>query len=244
MVARIFRQPGARALRRREAVYGYLFAAPWFIGFFGLVLGPILASLILSFTNYALLAPPHPIGFSNYTKLFAHDALFWTSIGNTIYYTVFTVPLSVAIALLLALLLNQPIKGVRIFRTIFYLPAVTSSVAVVLLWGWLLNPNVGLVNRALETIGLPGPGCRRAALPSVSARARDCLGRAPRRDERLQPSRATRTGDLSAKELVAKVDPATHRPGRCPLSQQRQAEGERGFGPRQAQLGLQWPHQE
>ncbi len=158
MVAKIFHQSGARTLRRREAIYGYLFAAPWLIGFFGLTLGPILTSLILSFTNYTLLAPPHPIGPANYTKLFAHDALFWISIGNTVYYTIFTVPLSVVIALLLALLLNQPIKGVRIFRTIFYLPAVTSNVAVVLLWGWLLNPNVGLVDRALEAIGLPGPG--------------------------------------------------------------------------------------
>lgn len=149
---------GLRSLRRREAVFGYLFAAPWLIGFFALTLGPMVASLVLSFTDYTLVAPPHPVGLRNYGQLFRGDPLFWTSIGNTIYYTVFTVPLSIVVSLLIALLLNQPIKGVRVFRTIFYLPAVTSSVAVVLLWGWLLNPNVGLVNRGLSLLGLPGPG--------------------------------------------------------------------------------------
>lgn len=147
-----------RSLRRREAWFGYLFAAPWLLGFFGLTLGPMLASLVLSFSDYTLVAPPHAVGLTNYDQLFRHDALFWTSIGNTLYYTVFTVPLSLVVALFLALLLNQPVRGVRVFRTIFYLPAVTSSVAVVLLWGWLLNPNVGLVNRGLNALGLPGPG--------------------------------------------------------------------------------------
>lgn len=151
--------PGAlRALRRREALYGYLFAAPWLAGFFLLTLGPMLASFWLSFTDYALVSAPNPVGLQNYAQLFRGDPLFWTSIGNTIYYTAFTVPLSMVVALAIALTLNQPIRGVRLFRTIFYLPAVTSSVAVVLLWGWLLNPNVGLVNRGLRLLGLPGPG--------------------------------------------------------------------------------------
>ena len=147
-----------RALRRREALYGYLFAAPWLAGFFLLTLGPMLASFWLSFTDYALVSAPNPVGLQNYAQLFRGDPLFWTSIGNTIYYTAFTVPLSMVVALAIALTLNQPIRGVRLFRTIFYLPAVTSSVAVVLLWGWLLNPNVGLVNRGLRLLGLPGPG--------------------------------------------------------------------------------------
>lgn len=147
-----------RSLRRREALYGYLFAAPWLAGFFLLTLGPMLASLWLSFTDYTLVAPPSGVGLRNYDRLFRGDPLFWTSIGNTIYYTAFTVPLSMVVALALALALNQPVRGVRVFRTIFYLPAVTSGVAVVLLWGWLLNPNVGLVNRALHLVGLPGPG--------------------------------------------------------------------------------------
>lgn len=159
-VGRPVKQPptSLRSLHRREALFGYLFAAPWLLGFFGLTLGPMLASLVLSFSDYTLVAPPHAVGWQNYNQLFRHDALFWTSIGNTLYYTVFTVPLSIVVSLLIALLLNQPVRGVRVFRTIFYLPAVTSSVAVVLLWGWLLNPNVGLVNRALHLIGLPGPG--------------------------------------------------------------------------------------
>lgn len=152
------RRGGLRSLRRREAWFGYLFAAPWLIGFFLLTLGPMVASLVLSFTDYTLVAPPDGVGLKNYGQLFHGDPLFWTSIGNTIYYTVFTVPLSMVVALLIALLLNQPVRGVRVFRTIFYLPAVTSSVAVVLLWGWLLNPNVGLVNRTLHLLGLPGPG--------------------------------------------------------------------------------------
>lgn len=148
----------SHSLRRREALFGYLFAAPWLLGFFFLTVGPIVASFILSFTSYTLVAPPQPVGVQNYVKLLGQDSLFWISIGNTVYYTLFTVPLSLAVALLLALLLNQPVRGVRVFRTIFYLPAVTSNVAVILLWGWLLNPNVGLINRALNLIGLPGPG--------------------------------------------------------------------------------------
>jgi multiple sugar transport system permease protein len=97
------------------------------------------------------------IGFHNYIKMFTNDNLFWISLGNTLYYVAVSVPLSVAGAVILAVLLNQGIPGLRIFRTIYYLPHVLSGVGVYLLWMQLLNPTTGLVNTVLSWVGISGP---------------------------------------------------------------------------------------
>jgi len=146
-------------LAKKKAIYGYAFISPWLIGFLLFVLGPVLASIYLSFTKYELFTPPQWIGLSNYKELIFQDPLFPKSLYNTIYYTAFAVPLGVIFALLLSILLNNKLFGIRWFRTIYYLPAVTSGVAVSMLWLWLFNPQFGLINALLNMIGIrEGPG--------------------------------------------------------------------------------------
>jgi len=150
---------GRTRLARKKAIYGYLFISPWVLGFMIFVLGPIVASIILSLTKYELFTPPEWVGLSNYKELLFQDPLFPKSLYNTFYYVIFSVPLGVVVSLLLAMLLNQKLVGITWFRTIYYLPAVTSTVALSLLWLWLLNPQWGLINTLLGTVGIKqGPG--------------------------------------------------------------------------------------
>jgi multiple sugar transport system permease protein len=153
---------GAQTKRRfsvaQETVWGYIFIAPWLIGFVVFAVGPIVASFFLSFTRYELITDPVWIGADNYVSLVSNDRLFWLSLYNTAYYTLFGVPLGIIVAFLLAMLLNRPLPGIGVYRTVFYLPVVSSGVAISLLWIWLLNPQFGLVNYLLRLIGLPGPG--------------------------------------------------------------------------------------
>ena len=142
----------------REALWGYIFVGPWIVGFLVFTLGPVLASIYLSFTEYSIFSPPEWVGVKNYVELVTRDRLFLMSLYNTVYYTFFSVPLGIIFAFLLAMLLNVKLPGMNFFRTVFYLPAVTSGVAVSLLWMWLFNPQFGLINYLLRSIGLPGPG--------------------------------------------------------------------------------------
>lgn len=144
-------------MRRKENIYGYIFILPWIIGFLGLVLGPMLFSLYGSFTNYNVTSTMEFIGFDNYKEMFQHDKLFFTSLYNTMYFVVFSVPLTTIMAILISVLMNQNVPGMRIFRTIFYLPAILSGVGVYLLWMQLLDPSAGLINRFLELFGIQGP---------------------------------------------------------------------------------------
>ena len=144
-------------LRQRETIEFYLFILPWVIGFLVFTLGPMVSSLHLSFTDYTLLAPGKWVGIDNYTALSA-DPLFWQSLKVTITYTVMALPAQMLTALLLALLLNQHVRGISVFRVIFYLPAVISGVAVSLLWVWIFNPSFGLINALLAQVGIKGPG--------------------------------------------------------------------------------------
>ncbi|NPV08514.1 MAG: sugar ABC transporter permease [Anaerolineae bacterium] len=143
--------------RQREALDFYIGVSPWFIGFVLFSMGPIIASLVLSFTQWQILASPQWIGLSNYRYLVADDEIFWVSLGNTLYYTSLSVPLGLMASILLALLVNQKVPGTNVFRTIYYLPSVTAGVAVALLWAWILNPNFGLVNYVLSLVGIKGP---------------------------------------------------------------------------------------
>ncbi|MCM3783190.1 sugar ABC transporter permease [Neobacillus mesonae] len=140
----------------RDNRYGWLFASPWVIGlivFFG---APLVSSLYFSFTTYSILQPGEFVGFQNYAGLMK-DSVFWTSINNTLYFVVFFVPLSIFFGVALAMLLNMKVRGMVVYRTIFFLPTLVPAVAMAVLWMWLLNPGFGLVNGILDGFGIQGP---------------------------------------------------------------------------------------
>jgi len=147
--------------QRREAMEGVLFASPWLIGFFVLTAGPMLASFLLSFTRWNGISPVGAlrwIGPENYHQLLREDHSFAKALQNTAFYALFSVPLGMATSLGLALLLNQRVRGLAFFRTVFYLPSVVSGVATAMLWLWLFNPSFGVVNWVLRQLHLPEPG--------------------------------------------------------------------------------------
>jgi len=141
---------------KAEHRQGWLFVSPWVIGFVLLTAGPMVYSLYLSFTASSLLSPPQWVGLENYRRMFA-DPIFYRSLGNTAYYAVLGVPLGMILSLGLALLLDAPVRGLGFFRTLFFLPSVTNTVALSILWLWLLNPEFGLINLALARFGVEGP---------------------------------------------------------------------------------------
>ncbi len=144
-------------LQRNEMLAGLAFISPWFIGFLIFTAGPMVASLGLAFTEYDVLNPPQFVGLQNFERL-TTDPRLGLSLGNSIFYAALHVPLAMATALALALLLNRVGKAAGFFRTAFYLPSVTPAVAVGALWLWILNPRVGLINRGLALLGITGPG--------------------------------------------------------------------------------------
>lgn len=152
--------PGRRWLtnRRREAIAGWLWASPWLLGFFLFVFGPMLASLYLSFTQYAIASPPEWVGLKNYLRaLSGQDDLFWPSLGRTLRYAFVMVPIGISLSLLAAVLLNQGLKGTVLFRTLFFLPSLTPVVAAAIIWRWLYQPEFGAINTLLWYLGIQGP---------------------------------------------------------------------------------------
>ncbi len=136
---------------------GYLFLLPWFIGFFGLTIIPILSSLYLSFTDFDMLTSPRWVGADNYIRMFTHDPKFAQSMRVTLLFVAFSVPLKLAFALSVALLLNRGMKGLPIYRAVFYLPSLLgASVAIAVLWRQLFAGD-GIVNKGLALIGMQGP---------------------------------------------------------------------------------------
>lgn len=145
--------------RQREEISFYLSISPWLIGFLLFTGGPILYSLVMSFTNWTGLQTRDWVGLENYRVMFFEDPLFWIVLRNTFYYSFVSVALGTTAALGAAVLLNQKVPGVTIFRTLFYLPSITSGVAIAILWMWIYNPQVGLLNYLLGLLGItPGPG--------------------------------------------------------------------------------------
>jgi multiple sugar transport system permease protein len=142
---------------RREERAFYLFVSLWIIGFLLFDAGPILASLLISFTNWSALSDPAWIGARNYQKMFG-DALFYKALWNSLYFGFGSVGLGMIGAFLLALLLNQKVAGMSFFRTVFYLPSVVSGIAVAILWIMILHQDFGLINSALAWFGIEGPG--------------------------------------------------------------------------------------
>jgi multiple sugar transport system permease protein len=141
-----------------QLALGLAFASPWIFGFLVFTAYPIVASLYYSFTYFDTLSPPVWVGAQNYTRLLAEDPLFWQSLRNTLFMVVFGLPASLVAGLALALLLNQKLRGMAIYRTIFYIPSIVPTVASSVLWMWLLNPQIGLINKMLAAAGVQGPG--------------------------------------------------------------------------------------
>ncbi len=142
---------------RREALWGFACASPWFFGFLIFTAGPMLASIGLSLTSWDLLTAPHFAGLSNYGTLLSGDSSVWHSLQVTTFYAALAVPLHTAFGLFLAILLNQRIRFQRFVRTVYYLPSVVSGVAVALLWRWIFSPDFGLLNTLLGYVGIAGP---------------------------------------------------------------------------------------
>ncbi|HPO17215.1 MAG TPA: extracellular solute-binding protein [Candidatus Hydrogenedentes bacterium] len=158
-------------LERKNAWRGVAYAAPWMAGFLVLVIGPMIYSLVMAFTRYDVLHPPEFIGWSNWTRMFgvhfgpegilANDPLFWKSLWNTFFMTLFGVPIGMMVSLGIAMLLNTNVRGMGLYRTLYYIPVMVPAVASALIWMWLLNPETGFVNYflapPLHRLGLRAP---------------------------------------------------------------------------------------
>lgn len=139
----------------REAATGYTLITPWLLGFLIWTAYPMLASFYLSFTEYNVLQPPRWIGLANFERIFVRDIDFWPALRITVFYALLSVPLGVAGSLLVAILLSANIRGLGLYRTVYYLPSILPAVATALLWRWLFNPDVGLLNSFLRPILKP-----------------------------------------------------------------------------------------
>ncbi|HWQ13794.1 MAG TPA: sugar ABC transporter permease [Roseiflexaceae bacterium] len=151
--------PAARrrgGLHGREALHAYVFMAPAILGLLLFTLGPVVASLLLSFTEYNLLTDPEWVGLANYAEMF-QEPLFWQALRVSAIYSVVSVPLGLALALWLAVLLNHKLRGRMFFRSVYYLPTVISGVGVAMLWRWLFNAEFGIINVLLGKVGIDGP---------------------------------------------------------------------------------------
>lgn len=148
---------------------GLAFLSPWLFGFFVFTLAPIVLSFYYSLCHFTLLKPPMYIGLDNYRELIA-DEVFWVSLRNSLYYAAMALPAGLFVSLGMAMLLNVKMPGQAVFRTIIFLPSLVPIVASAMLWMWLLNPRLGLVNVLLEKVGIAGPawlGDARLAMPSL-----------------------------------------------------------------------------
>lgn len=142
--------------QRREARAAYGFIGIWIAGFLIFTLGPMIASLVLSFTDYDAIRSPHNVGWANYRQMMS-DPKIAKALGNTLVYAVMYVPTAMAVALALAMILNRVGRASGLFRTVFYLPVMTPPVAAGALFLLLLNGNQGLLNRTLHLVGINGP---------------------------------------------------------------------------------------
>jgi multiple sugar transport system permease protein len=144
----------ARKPAGRRTIVGYIFIAPFMLGFLLWFLIPALTSVWMAFQNWNMINPPKFIGLDNFKKI-ASDKLFWQALKVTTIYTAVSVPLSLVVAFLLALLMNVKVRGIAVFRTVYYLPGIVPAVANAILWAWILNSDFGLLNAFLHIFGIP-----------------------------------------------------------------------------------------
>jgi len=142
--------------RRRQALWGLAFASPFIVGFLIFFAYPLVASAFYSLTDFNVFQPPTWVGLDNYAEMFGDDR-FWTALGNTLFLTIFGVPLSIAIALAGAHLLNLPVRGQPLYRALIYLPSIVPVVVGGYLWRWMLNSQYGFLNYLLGVVGIDGP---------------------------------------------------------------------------------------
>jgi multiple sugar transport system permease protein len=143
--------------RARRDLVGYAFIAPWLLGFVAFTAWPFLRSLYLSCTRYDIVRPPRWIGSANYRTLFTNDPSFWNAFGVTVKFAIVAVPLGIVAGVVLALLLNANLRGITVYRTVFFIPSIVPTVASTAIFLWILNPKIGLVNGILEKFGIEGP---------------------------------------------------------------------------------------
>lgn len=157
------------ARRRQDAIAGYLFILPWLLGFLLFVLGPIIVSFYLSLTDYEIVRSPVFVGLRNFEQLLA-DRLFWQALKVSTIYVFISVPLGLILSFSVALLMNQKVRWIGLWRTIYYIPSLVPVIASTMLWLWIFNPEFGLLNMALRLVGIEGPlwlGHSQWALPSL-----------------------------------------------------------------------------
>ena len=141
----------------KKSLTGYAFISPWLLGFLAFTVYPFLSSAYLSFTRYDIVTKPVWVGAANYRTLLTGDPLFWKSLSVTFEFALIAVPLGVVCGVTLALLLNLNLRGMGVYRTIFFLPSILPTVATSVVFLWLFNPEIGLINRLLRTLGVTGP---------------------------------------------------------------------------------------
>ncbi len=154
---------------RRDWAWAYLFIAPQMVGLFAFALFPTIAVIVLSFSKWDLITAIQGVGLDNYTTELS-DPVFWHAVTNTIYFTVVSIPVTLTLALLIALVLNRKMALRSWYRAAFFMPVITPTVAVALVWSWLLDPSYGLINTLLSDIGISGPPWMSSlqwAMPSV-----------------------------------------------------------------------------
>jgi multiple sugar transport system permease protein len=141
-------------MSRRRTITGYIFISPFLLGVLCWLVIPAGVAGWLSFQEWDLITPPDPVGFKNFARL-SQDALFWQSLKVTTNYTLIAVPLAMVLGFLLALLMNSKVRGIRAFRTMYYMPSIVPVVASAVLWAWIFNPEFGLLNILMRALGLP-----------------------------------------------------------------------------------------
>lgn len=139
---------------RRRTITGYIFISPFLLGVLCWLVIPAGVAGWLSFQEWDLITPPDPVGVKNFARLF-QDALFWQALKVTTNYTLIAVPLAMVLGFLLALLMNSKVRGIRAFRTMYYMPSIVPVVASAVLWAWIFNPEFGLLNILMRALGLP-----------------------------------------------------------------------------------------
>lgn len=158
-------------LLKMERRWGILLALPVTLGLVFFAIGPIIASFVFSLTDWRIGGDSSFVGFDNYATILTEDAVFKKSLYVTVYYVLATVPVAICAAFALAMLLNRKVRGLSVFRTIFFLPSIVPRIASTMLWLWLFNPDFGLLNSMLESVGLPGSQWiydENTAIPSIA----------------------------------------------------------------------------
>jgi len=145
-----------RSVTKKEQWAGYIFASPWILGFMIFLAYPLIASIYLSLCDYSVLKPAVFVGLDNYAMLMGDD-LFWTALKNTFAYALMALPAGMATAIMLAMLLNAKVKGMALYRTFFFIPALVPQVSLAILWRWVLDGEHGVLNPVLKTLHITGP---------------------------------------------------------------------------------------